>query len=179
MMKCGLILGVLWVVCLPLWGQTLTCKSAQVSFFSSAPMEDIEAKSLTAVAALNASTGDVVFKVKNTSFQFAKKLMREHFNENYMESEKFPISEFRGKLADASILQKPGKYTVPVTGSLQVHGVTKVYEVKVDLTVEEGAIQSHASFPVKVADHNIKIPALLGKNIAETVKITIKARFTP
>jgi polyisoprenoid-binding protein YceI len=179
MTKCGLMLGVLWVVCLPLWGQTLTCKSAQVSFFSSAPLEDIEAKSTTAVAALNTSTGDVVVKVKNTSFQFAKKLMREHFNENYMESERFPISEFRGKVTDPSILFKPGKYTVPVTGSLQVHGVSKPYEVNVELIVEEGSIQSQATFLVKVEDHDIRIPALLGKNIAETVKVTIKARFTP
>ncbi len=175
----SLVLGVLWVVCLPVWGQTLTCKNARVSFFSSAPLEDIEARSSTAVAALNVQTGDVVVKVKNTSFQFEKKLMREHFNENYMESERFPVSEFRGKVQDVSVLNVVGKHTVTVSGTLQVHGVSKAYEAKVNLEVADGSIMAQTSFPVKVADHGIRIPSVVGKNIAETVKVSIQAQFVP
>jgi polyisoprenoid-binding protein YceI len=175
----SLVLGVLWVVCLPVCGQTLTCKNASISFFSSAPLEDIEAVSSTGVAALNVLTGDVVVKVKNTSFQFEKKLMREHFNENYMESERFPVSEFRGKLADASVLKVNGKHSLTVSGTLLVHGVTRPYEAKVTLEVAEGFIKAHASFPVKVADHGIRIPSIVGKNIAETVKVSILAQLVP
>jgi polyisoprenoid-binding protein YceI len=175
----SLVLGVLWVVCLPLWGQTLTCKNATLTFFSSAPLEDIEGKSTTAAAALNRQTGDLVVKVRNTSFQFDKKLMREHFNENYMESERFPVSEFRGKISDPAVLSQKGKHTVTVSGTLQIHGVTKPYETAVHLDVEEGRIKAQTAFPVKVADHGIRIPSVVGKNIAETVKVSIQAQLEP
>lgn len=180
MTKFSLVLGMLYTVCLPVWGQTLlSTKSASITFFSSTPLEDIEGKSISAAAALNRSTGELVVKVRNTSFKFEKKLMQEHFNENYIESHKYPVSEFKGKIQDTSVLSINGKHTVTARGTLQVHGVSKSYEVKVDLQVDDSAIHAQTEFPIKVADHKIKIPGILGKNIAETIKTTIVASLVP
>ncbi|RZK97803.1 MAG: YceI family protein [Pedobacter sp.] len=155
----------------------LISKNAMVSFYSSTVLEDIEAKSTTGTSAINPKTGEMLFKVSNTSFKFPKKLMQEHFNENYMESEKFPFSEFKGKITGAYDVTKNGTYKVIVSGNLNIHGVSKPYSGPAELTVSDGSIAAKASFKVKIADHEIKIPSLVFKNIAEFVEVTIQAIY--
>ena len=157
----------------------LISNKAAISFFSSTIMEDIEGKSNQASSALNAETGEIIFKVPNTSFQFKKKLMQEHFNENYMESDKFPHSEFKGKLDRPIDLQTNGSYKVNVTGKLTVHGVTKDYRSVADIMVNNGTATANSVFKVRVADHNIKIPTLVFKNIAEIVEVRVQALYQP
>jgi polyisoprenoid-binding protein YceI len=157
----------------------LISNKAAVSFFSSTIVEDIEGKSMMGSSAIDAKTGDIVFKVPNTSFQFKKKLMQEHFNENYMESEKYPTSEFKGKLDRPIDLNANGNYKVNVSGKLTVHGVSKDYRTTADISVNNGAVTAKSVFKVTVADHNIKIPTLVFKNIAELVEVRIKALYQP
>jgi len=153
------------------------CKNARVSFFSSAPLEDIEATSEYGASAMNTVTGDIVFKLKNSSFQFDKKLMQEHFNENYMESDKYPISEFKGKINNVNELNKQGKYDLIVSGTLDIHGVSKKYDAKVEFVVQEGMITAKTNIQVRLEDHNIKIPSIVGKKIAEIVKVSLSAVY--
>ncbi len=155
----------------------LISNKAAISFFSSTIVEDIEGKSAQANSALNAETGEIIFKVPNTSFQFKKKLMQEHFNENYIESDKYPFSEFKGKLDRPIDLQTNGSYKVNVSGKLTVHGVTKDYRSVADIAVNNGLATASSVFKVKVADHNIKIPTLVFKNIAEVVEVRVKAVY--
>jgi polyisoprenoid-binding protein YceI len=157
--------------------ELLISKNAVVSFYSSTVLEDIEAKSTTGTSAINPKTSEMLFKVSNTSFRFPKKLMQEHFNENYMESEKFPFSEFKGKLTGAFDVTKNGSYKVSVSGNLNIHGVSKPYSGPAELTVSDGIVTAKASFKVKIADHEIKIPSLVFKNIAEFVEVTIQAIY--
>lgn len=157
----------------------LISNKAAVSFFSSTIVEDIEGKSTMGSSAIDANTGDIIFKVPNTSFQFRKKLMQEHFNENYMESDKYPVSEFKGKLDKPIDLRTNGSYKVNVTGKLTVHGVTKDYRSVADIVVNNGTATAKSIFKVKVADHNIKIPTLVFKNIAEIVEVRIQALYQP
>ncbi len=156
----------------------LVSRTAQVSFFSSAPLEDIQGISTLGASAINISTGDIIFKVRINTFQFEKKLMQEHFNENYMESEKYPTSEFKGKISDVAKLRKEGRYVNLVSGTLNIHGVTKRYETSVEFLVKGGEITAKASFPIKLADHQIKIPSVAWKKIAETVKVNLSADFS-
>jgi polyisoprenoid-binding protein YceI len=156
---------------------SLVSKETSITFFSSAPLEDIEAKSTLAASAMNIKTGDIIFRVKNTSFQFDKKLMQEHFNENYMESDKYPLSEFKGKIEGVEKLIKDGNYTLNVKGTLQIHGVTKPYTAAAIFNVRAGIIKATASFPVRLADHKIAIPSIVGKKIAEVVKIKVEALY--
>jgi len=156
-----------------------SCRSAGFSFFSSAPLEDIEAKTDKGVSALNIKTKVIYFKVPVNTFQFRKKLMQEHFNENYLETEKFPYAEFKGKIAEEVDLTKPGTYEVTVDGILTMHGVDKNYREKGSITVQNGKLLASAKFKVRVADHHIKIPSLVVKNVAETVDVTVTANYDP
>jgi polyisoprenoid-binding protein YceI len=157
----------------------LISNNAAVSFFSSTILEDIEGKSNLGSSAINVKTGDIIFKVPNTSFRFKKKLMQEHFNENYMESDKYPVSEFKGKLEKPVDVSKNGSYSVNVSGKLTVHGVTKDYRSVADIVVNNGVATAKSVFKVKLADHNIKIPSLVFKNIAEIVEVRIQALYQP
>ena len=157
----------------------LISNNAAVSFFSSTILEDIEGKSNLGSSAINVKTADIIFKVPNTSFRFKKKLMQEHFNENYMESDKYPVSEFKGKLEKPIDVSKNGSYSVNVSGKLTVHGVTKDYRGVADIVVNNGVATAKSVFKVKVADHNIKIPSLVFKNIAEIVEVRIQALYQP
>lgn len=154
-----------------------SCRSASFSFFSSAPLEDIEAKTSKGVGAINVKTGAVYFKVPINTFQFRKKLMQEHFNENYMESDKYPHAEFKGKILEPIDLSKNGAFNVTVDGLLSIHGVDKNYKEKGTITVQDGKLTANAKFNVHVADHQIKIPTLVVKNIAEVVEVTVTAAY--
>lgn len=155
-----------------------TCRNTNLSFFSSTPMEDIDAKSDKGISAINLKTGEVYFKVPVNSFKFKKQLMEEHFNENYLESDKYPYAVFKGKIADGD-LHREGTREVKVDGTLSLHGVDKLYHEKATLTITGGKPSASAKFTIKLEDHKIKVPTLVIKNIAETIEVTVKAAYLP
>ncbi len=152
-------------------------KNAELTLFSEAPMENIEAVSKSAYGIININTGEIQFGVSIRSFRFRKALMQEHFNENYMESDKFPTAKFKGKLNSPIDITKEGEYQVTVTGDLEVHGVSKRRSFSGNIKVLNGRVEINSIFEVKCQDHDIKIPKLVFKNIAETLKITLKGTF--
>lgn len=159
--------------------EVYSCRSPKLSFFSSAPMEDISAVSERGVSAINIKTKAIYFKVPMNTFQFKKALMQEHFNENYIESEKFPFAEYKGKFVEDVDFTKNGTYPVTVEGTLNLHGVEKSYKGKGTITVQNGKFNVNSKFNVSVADHKIKIPSLVVKNIAEVVEVTVNADYQP
>lgn len=179
-MKTLLISLLLCIISSSIKAQTIyTSQNVVSEFFSSAPIEDIKAESKTGVSALDIASKSVYFKVPIRSFEFEKGLMQEHFNENYMESDKYPYAEFKGVIKDNIDLSKSGTYMVTVQGNLTIHNVTKNYTVKAELNVQEGEISARSTFPVKLVDHKIKIPRLVIKNIAEVIQVTISAKYKP
>ncbi len=154
------------------------CKNAKISLYSSAPIEDIKAASTTGASVFNAATGELDFSVATQSFQFPKSLMQEHFNSDYMESDKFPRSTFKGKIEEHIDVTKDGTYPVKATGELTVHGVTQMRTIPGTITVKNGEISMTAEFMVKCADHHIEIPRLVFHNIAESIKINVSATYT-
>lgn len=152
-------------------------KNAELTLFSEAPMENIEAVSKSAYGIINSNTGEIQFGVSIRSFRFRKALMQEHFNENYMESDKFPTAKFKGKLSSPIDITREGEYQLIASGDLEVHGVTKKRSFSGTIKVLNGRVEINSIFEVKCQDHNIKIPTLVFKNIAETLKITLKGTF--
>lgn len=159
--------------------QFFSTPSAKIDFFSKTPVEDIEAHSINGVAILNTKTGEIAFQVANTSFNFPNKLMQEHFNEKYMESEKFPKSSFKGKINEKIDYTKDGTHDVTVTGNLTVHGVDQARTIKGKVIIANGTIQLITDFMVKVADHKIEIPKLVLAKIAEEINVSVNATLTP
>jgi polyisoprenoid-binding protein YceI len=153
------------------------CKSSscEISFFSETPMENIDAVNKDGKAILNTKTNELVFVVTIIGFKFKKPLMEEHFNENYMESDKYKTAHFKGQIIGDVDYLKNGEYKVKAKGVLNIHGVDKEREISGVITVKNGAIELNSSFDVNLKDHKIKIPKMVIKNIAETVKVTIQA----
>jgi len=179
-MKCSIIIfSVLFVWLVSSFSaeaQRYMTKNGNISFFSEAPMETIKADNNQVNAALDAQTGDIVFKILIKSFQFPKALMQEHFNENYLESDKYPNSIFRGKITNLSTIDfsKEGTYDTEIDGDMTIHGVTKAISEKGTFTVESGEkIHGKSKFLVKVADYDIKIPGTVINNIAESIEVTV------
>lgn len=154
-------------------------KTGHIDFYSHTSVEDIKAANDQVTSFLDINTGEMVFSVLNRSFQFPKPLMQEHFNENYMESEKFPKSGFEGKITNLKAVDfaKPGKYPVKVSGKLTIHGVTKDIESPGDLTVDKDKVMGDAVFSINPEDYGIKIPAVVRQNIAEAFKITVQMNY--
>jgi len=156
------------------------CKAVDVKIFSEAPLENIEAVTSQAVSAINTDENSLYFEVPIKLLDFEKDLMEEHFNENYMESDKYPKAIYNGTFVSDVSWEKPGTYDVEVKGTLEVHGVEKERVDKGIIEVaEDGTISSNAVFLVKCVDHKIKIPKLVIKNIAEEIEVTLNATYAP
>lgn len=155
--------------------QKYITKTGHIRFFSSTPMEDIEAHNRQVNSALDEQTGDFVFKVLMKSFGFEKALMQEHFNENYAESDKFPSASFSGKVLNIKELDfsKNGVYPVTVEGDLTIKGVTKKVTEKGTFEVKDGKISGKSTFTILLADYNFKIPNAVANNISKTIQIDV------
>lgn len=155
--------------------ERLFTKSGEIIFFSRAPMESIEAFNKNVTCVLDKNTGAIQFAILVKGFEFKKALMQEHFNENYLESNKYPKSVFKGKVTNLSEINfsKDGKYDANVKGSLSIHGVTKEVETKGTITVKAGKVATDAVFTVLLSEYNIKIPSLVKDKISNNVKITV------
>ncbi|GAB3663056.1 hypothetical protein GCM10028791_38400 [Echinicola sediminis] len=175
-MKAYIIAIILWsVLATPLCGQAYRTTEASVSFFSSAPLEDIKADNEEVIGVFNAATGAFAFVVQIKGFEFAKSLMQQHFNENFMESDKYPRATFEGRLTGYD-LNASGKQNARAKGKMIIHGVEQEMEINGELEVKDG-LRMKAVFPVLLADHNIEIPKILFKKIAEEVEVTVDFKF--
>ena len=150
-----------------------------ITFFSKSPLEDITATNKKVSVVIKTTTNDIQFAVPMISFKFPKPLMEEHFNENYVESPKYPTSTFKGKIVESVDFTKDGEHKVTAKGMLELHGVTKEIEVPGTLTIKGSDIMVNANFKIKVADYNIKVPSLYVQNIAEVVDVKVNATLEP
>ena len=163
-----------------LYGQDIyKSVDGSISFFSETPVENINAANRQLQALINTKNGEVAFVVTNVGFEFDKPLMGEHFNENYMESDKYKISVFKGKIVETIDYSANGEHNVTVKGTIDIHGVTQEREMTGKLIIKDGTIAIMCSFDVLLKDHKIKIPKVVTKNIAETVKVTVNISLKP
>jgi polyisoprenoid-binding protein YceI len=154
--------------------------SGKARFFSDALLEDIEAETNKVTSAYNSTTGDVAVLIPIKSFSFDKSLMQEHFNENYLESDKFSEATFIGKLSDMQPLTTGEDKIANVTGHLTIHGVTRQRDVQVTLNLKlDGSLSVSGKLKIKIEDHKIEVPTLVFQNIAEEVEVTFDLKLKP
>ena len=180
MKKYALILILLVTAATNVFAQKYFTRSGHISFYSTAPLENIEAHNYQASSIMDVSTGDMAFSMLIKGFEFKKALMQEHFNEEkYMASDKYPKSTFEGKILNIKDinLQKDGKYDVDVEGDLTIRGVTKKVKTKGTITVNGGKVSAYAKFPVRLSDYNVSIPTMVKDNIAEVVDVTVAINY--
>jgi polyisoprenoid-binding protein YceI len=153
--------------------------TGSIAFRSDAPLELIKASSDELAGLFDTGTKQFAFRIKVNSFKgFNADLQKEHFNENYMESDKFPYASFEGKLIEDIDYSKPGTYNVRAKGNLIVHGVTQERIIKVDLVIKEKTIAVKSNFTVLLADHNITIPKVVHEKLASEIKVEVKASLS-
>ena len=170
-----LLLSLLSFTCL--LGQVIKSESALVNFLSKTPLEDIDANSKEVGSIINTEKNQIAFSVLNKSFKFDNSLMEEHFNEKYMESEKFPSSTFSGTINEQIDYLQDTDKKITVTGKLKIHGVEKVITIPGFIRIAKGKINLQTQFAVKTADYNIDIPTLIFEKIAQEIKVTVSSIY--
>lgn len=179
-MKKLLFIAMVTVACAaPSFAQKYSTRTAKISFDASAPgsPEDITAVNNEVASILDAKSGDVVFQAPIKSFKFKRALMQEHFNENYMESDKYPKSDFKGSIANASSINfsKDGTYDAKVSGKMTIHGVTNEVSVPGTITVKGGSVTMKATFKVTLADYKISVPGVVADKVGKQATVTLES----
>jgi polyisoprenoid-binding protein YceI len=163
-----------------LFSQTnpIVTENGKVTFLSEAPLEIIRASSDKLKGAIDKSKNNFAFSVEIHSFKgFNGDLQREHFHENYMETEKIPTASFSGKFIEPVDFTVNGTYVVRAKGILALHGVQKERIIKGIVTVNNGTIEVNAVFTVRLEDHDIKVPKIVYEKIAEEIRVEISIKF--
>lgn len=156
-------------------------KSGFISFYSHTSMEDIKADNNQVASILDTESGEILFTILMKSFRFDRALMEEHFNENYVESDKFPKASFKGKITNLSSVdfKKSGTYNAELEGDMTIHGITKHITEKGTLEVKENLITAKSKFQLNVGDYNIVIPSVVKDKFADTFEITVNMDYLP
>ncbi len=156
-------------------------RTGSIDFFSSTALENIEASNSQVSSMLDSGSGDLVFAVLIKAFHFEKALMQEHFNEKYLESDKFPKASFKGKIKnlDTINLKKDGLYNAIVEGMLTIHGVTNPVKTDGVIEVKGGKVIAKSKLQVALADYKIEVPRVVTDNIAKIIDVTIDMAYEP
>ena len=165
-------------ICASAFAQKYTAEKSFISFYSHATIEDIKAENTKASSIFNVETGDIVFSIPIKEFEFAKSLMKEHFNDKYMDSEKLPKSTFQGKITGFQA-NTAGVQQAKAKGKLTIHGITKDIDVPGTVEFANGKVIMKSSFIIKLDDYEITRPQLLWQNIAEQVECKIEFTYKP
>lgn len=145
------------------------------------PLEKVEATNKSITCVLDTKTGNMQFAVLMKGFEFERALMQEHFNENFVESSRFPKSDFKGQIINNNEINytKNGTYTAKVKGKLQIHGELRDVETTGTIVIKEGKIFSNSVFTVLLSDFNIGIPTLVSDKVSNTVNIAVDCSLEP
>jgi polyisoprenoid-binding protein YceI len=162
------------------YSQVYLCKDGHTKFTSEAPLELIKAQSDKTTGVLDCATKNVAFSIDIDSFDgFNSGLQKEHFRENYMETEKYPKATFKGKIIEDVDFSKNGSTQVRAKGIFNIHGAEKEKIVKVKITIKDKEISVDSNFEVPLEDHNIKIPKVVNQKIASIIMVEVKATLKP
>lgn len=176
----ALLLGVALAGFTPASGQQSIFKTTDgtIHFKSDAPLEFIEARSRKLLGAIDPAKSTFAFTVEIQSFQgFNSALQREHFNENYLESQFYPKASFVGRIIEEVDYEKEGRHRIRAKGKLTIHGVEQERIIKSDLIIKDGKLEVEANFTVLLQEHNIRIPHIVHQKIAEEIQVSVHAIF--
>ncbi|HJW27664.1 MAG TPA: YceI family protein [Saprospiraceae bacterium] len=163
-----------------IWSQQSIYKTTDgtIAFISEAPLEVISASSKKMEGVIDADAQTFAFSVQINTFEgFNNGLQRQHFYENYMETNKYPAATFSGKIIEHTDLKTPGTYTVRAKGQLNIHGQTKERIIKVEIVSTGDQLNAKASFMVPLVDHQIEVPRIVNQKIAQEIAVTVQARL--
>lgn len=155
-------------------------KTSKIRFKSEAPLETIIAESSELKGMLDLQTKNFAFTVNNESFKgFNSPLQREHFNDNYLDTDKYPVISYTGRIIDEIDFNKPGTYTVRAKGMMNVKGINRERLIKSVVEVKPNSIKITSEFTVLLDDYSIRIPRVVNQKIAPEIQLTFSANLEP
>ncbi|MFI5193257.1 MAG: YceI family protein [Chitinophagales bacterium] len=157
--------------------QQFLSRTGFVGFYSKTPLEDIVAENNQAFAVIDTAKSSLAFALLEKGFIFRKELMQEHFNENYIESDKFPKAEFSGTYSCPRPMNKEGIYPVTIKGKLTLHGVTKSIEEPATIEIRAGSMLGNSTFHLKPEDFGIHIPSIVRDKISSEMDVKIQVTW--
>ena len=157
--------------------QRLKAVESNIRFFSEAPLENIAAVNTECSSIMDLETGNIVFSLPINRFEFEKSLMQEHFNENYLESDRYPKAILSGKMNTTDLQE--GENEVTISGEMDLHGVKQDISVTGTMTKSGDDIEAEAVFMILLEDYDIDIPRAVFYNIAEEIEVTVKFSYEP
>jgi hypothetical protein len=158
--------------------QNYMTKTGFIGFYSKTPLEDVQGENNQVYAVLDPASHHLAFAVLLKGFIFPKELMQVHFNENYVESDKFPKATFSGTCSGEMDLSKDGIYQIVVKGDLNLHGVTRPLETTAQLEVKNGKVTGSSAFKIKPEDYQISIPGIVREKIAKEMDVKVQIVWT-
>jgi polyisoprenoid-binding protein YceI len=171
--KKNIVIPVLFLLTTNVYCQTYMSRTAFIGFYSKTPLEDIIAENQQAYAVVDVAKKQLAFTVLLKGFEFKKELMQTHFNENYVESDKYPKASFTGSFNNN--INANGEATeIQINGNLTLHGVTKNINVPATVQIINEKLTGHASFTLKPEDFNISIPSLVREKISSEMRVEVK-----
>ncbi len=173
-MRVFLVLLLFPVFCL---SQKMFVQNSQVSFFSSAPLEDISAISNKLEGVVDFETGDFFFRIPINTFIFPSPLMQQHFNEKYMESERYNMSSFKGKFKEKINISDNQVVSISAIGLLNIHGIDQDVVIETYLNIDDSQAQFNSIFNVLLKDYKIKVPKIVRMNIADTILVNVSGNL--
>jgi hypothetical protein len=180
--KLALLISVLIFSTLAINAQNkLITRNGKIKIFSKTTVENIDGENNEVLSLLDPQNKEIAFQVLITGFKFEKALMQEHFNENYMESSKYPKASFKGVFKEPSKIDfnKDGKYEVPISGELTIHGVAKKIEINSIIIIAGKKVSGQSKFNVKLGDYKIVVPSLVAEQISESIAISVNCNYDP
>ncbi len=160
-------------------GALLSMRKSEVSFVSDAPMERITATCTLAVGVIDLGLRTFVIRIPIRDFVgFNSRLQREHFNENYLESNRFPYAVFEGRIIEAIDFTKPGSYAVRAKGRFELHGIPVERIIPCQITVTADGVRVKSTFDIVLADFNIRIPRIVQQKISAVANVGLDMLFT-
>lgn len=153
-------------------------RTGRISFFSSAPLEDIDAKNNAVTSQIFSATGQFNFEMNVKDFHFENDLMEEHFNESYLETNKYPKAYFKGTITNFKDINfsKDGIYNAIAKGSLTIHGITKEITQNGNIEIKGGKAFARSKFNIVLKDYNIG-GTVVGKMISPNVEVTVNCQY--
>ena len=142
-------------------------ENSSIEFYSYALLEDIQAVNTESIGAIDKESGEFIIKIPISAFEFPNKLMQKHFNDSYLETDKYPECIFKG-IVDNDM----------ASGEITLHGITKKIQLPIIITEDGDKIKINTEFKIALKDHKIKIPRLLFQNIAEEIEVKVSSTFT-
>ena len=155
-------------------------RNGGIHFSAGTAMEDIDAVNNSVTSVMDLNTGQIEFAVLIKGFEFKRALMEDHFNENYLESDKYPRAIFKGKFTnrDNVNITKDGEYPIKIRGVMDLHGVRKEIETDGVLAVTGSQINARSKLNILLSDYNINIPSLVKDKISKVVSVSIDCNYS-